>query len=187
MNNVSKGIFAKYIIMLCFEPDNWYLRYTSETWVNEAGVAGCLYICVLNVCVPLCVAQLYPGCEWNKVLVATAGEEVITLNVGHLGEARGLIISLNASGFPMFSPYTHCWPMTHQPSILIVNRYYITVIVKHHVGRLEGKPPAPHHLSFQPFLRSDVHFTWAVSIWRNTAHAMHSSSMMYKNNLFTFI
>lgn len=59
--------------------------------------------------------QLYQGCEWNKVLVATAGEEVITLNVGHLGDAQGLIISLNASGFPMFSPYTHCWPMTHQP------------------------------------------------------------------------
>lgn len=59
--------------------------------------------------------QLYRGCEWNKVLVATAGEEVITLNVGHLGDAQGLIISLNASGFPMFSPYTHCWPMTHQP------------------------------------------------------------------------
>lgn len=49
------------------------------------------------------------------MLVATAGEEVITLNVGHLGDAQGLIISLNASGFPMFSPYTHCWPMTHQP------------------------------------------------------------------------
>lgn len=55
------------------------------------------------------------GCERNKVLVATAGEEVITLNVGHSGDAQGLIISLNASGFPMFSPYTHSWPMTHQP------------------------------------------------------------------------
>lgn len=67
--------------------------------------------------VPLCLwwEQLYRGCEWNKVLVATAGEEVITLNVGHLGDAQGLIISLNASGFPMFSPYTHRWPMTHQP------------------------------------------------------------------------
>lgn len=59
--------------------------------------------------------QLHRGCEWNEVLVATAGEEVITLNAGHLGDAQGLIISLNASGFPMFSPYTHCWPMTHQP------------------------------------------------------------------------
>lgn len=35
--------------------------------------------------------------------------------LGHLGDTRGLIISLNAWGFPMFSPYTHSWPMTHQP------------------------------------------------------------------------
>lgn len=34
--------------------------------------------------------------------------------LGHLGDARGLIISLNARGFPMFLPYTHRWPMTHQ-------------------------------------------------------------------------
>lgn len=73
-----------------------------------------MFICV---CVCLCVLleQLYWGCEWNRVLVATAGEEVITLNIGSSGDARGLIKSLNASGFPMFSPYTHRWPMTHQP------------------------------------------------------------------------
>lgn len=71
-------------------------------------------------CVSLCMRleQLFWSCEWNKELVATAREEVITLNVGHLGDAQGLIISLNASGFPMFSPYTHGWPMTHQPLYL---------------------------------------------------------------------
>lgn len=35
--------------------------------------------------------------------------------LGHLGDARGLIISPNAWGFPLSSPYTHRWPMTHQP------------------------------------------------------------------------
>lgn len=35
--------------------------------------------------------------------------------LGRLRDTGGLIISQNAWGFPMFSPYTHSWPMTHQP------------------------------------------------------------------------
>lgn len=68
------------------------------------------------------------------------------------------------------------------PSILIVNLYYITLIAKHHVGGLQGKPPAPHHLSFHPLLINYVYMTWTMSICQNTAHILHSSSMMYKKN-----
>lgn len=113
----------------------------------------------MNVCISAYVtrAVVIWGCEWNKVHVASLGEEVITLNVGHLGAARGLIISLNASGFPMFSPYAHCWPMTHQPLHLILSLYCITLIVKHHVGGLGGSslsPSKPQPLVVYHFLPS---------------------------------
>lgn len=50
--------------------------------------------------------------------------------------------------------------------MLIVNLYYITLITKHHVGRLEGKPPAPHHLSSHPLLVNDIYMTLTMSIWQ---------------------
>lgn len=76
---------------------------------------ACVYMRVFVYAIRAVVLKL-----WMKqgACSYTAREEVITLNVGHLGDAQGLIISLNASGFPMFSPYTHGWPMTHQPLYL---------------------------------------------------------------------
>lgn len=71
-------------------------------------------LCVRDKALGMRFERFYWSCEWKKELVATARKEVITLNTGNLGDEQGLIISLNASGFPMFSPYTHCWPMTHQ-------------------------------------------------------------------------
>lgn len=133
--------------------------------------------------------QLFWSCEWNKELVATAREEVITLNVGHLGDAQGLIISLNASGFPMFSPYTHCWPMTHQPLYLHSKPllHYLNPEASFCKAGGWGGGGQLHHLSFHPLLLNDVHMTWTISIFQNTAHAMHFSIMMYIKKWFPFI
>lgn len=116
------AVVQKIIMMLVKKIHLWHARARFDlNWIRilkkaKTKALKAVHTCVyVHVCVFMRLEQLYWGCEWNKVLTATAGEEVITLNVGRLGDARGLIKSLTASGFPMFSPYTHRWPMTHQP------------------------------------------------------------------------
>lgn len=96
--------------------------------------------------------------------------------LGPWENAQSLIMSLNASGFLLFSPYTHHWPMTHQP--LDLHSKPLFHYPNHEASFLEGWRANLWRLTVYhcgPLLVSDVHKTRSTSVHQNTAHAGHFS------------
>lgn len=96
--------------------------------------------------------------------------------LGTWENAQSLIMSLNAWGFLLFSPYTHHWPMTHQP--LDLHSKPLLHYLNHQASFLEGWRANLRRLTVYhcgPLLISDVHKTWSTSIRQSTAHAVHFS------------
>lgn len=94
--------------------------------------------------------------------------------LGTWENAQSLIMSLNAWGFLLFSPYTHHWPMTHQP--LHLHSKPLFHYLNHEASFLEGWRANLRRLTVYhcgPLLVSDVHKTGSTSIYQNTAHAVH--------------
>lgn len=85
-------------------------------------------------------------------------------------------MSLNAWGFLLFSPYTHHWPMTHQP--LDLHSKPLFHYLNHEASFLEGWRANLRRLTVyhcRPLPVSDVRRTRSTSIHQNTAHAVHFS------------